>query len=116
MNAQHFCEWLWAAFEFPLIRTDWQEVGWTQKLYVGFNAAEAILWWSLAIFVWIRWGRNRQTPLEHLYAISFVVFGLTDVLEMDRYTVGLLMLKGFVLASILLCRHLVLKQYPGRKL
>ena len=96
--------------------TDWDGLNWQRGLYVGFNGLEALLWWSLAGYVWTRWIRHRKTPLEHLYAVSFVFFGVTDVLEMDSYTVGLLLLKGFILASILLCRRLVLMHYPGRKL
>lgn len=107
---------LWSFFDAPLLRTDWTSTGWGQQLYIGFNAMEALIWFCVAVFIWVRWAKNRQSAIEHLYAISFVVFGLTDLLEMDHYTASLLLLKGFVLATILLCRHLVLKHYAGRRI
>lgn len=113
---QRFSQQLWSFFDATLLHTDWTNTDLGQQLYVGFNAVEALIWFSLAAFVWVRWAKNQRSALEHLYAISFVVFGLTDLLEMDHYTASLLLLKGFVLATILLCRHLVLMHYAGRRI
>lgn len=113
---QRTSQQLWSYFDAPLLRTDWTSAGWGQQLYVGFNAVDALIWFSLAVFAWVRWAKNRRSSLEHLYAVSFLGFGVTDLLEMDRYTASLLLLKGFILATILLCRQLVLKHYLGRRI
>ncbi|GAA5496294.1 hypothetical protein Rhal01_02477 [Rubritalea halochordaticola] len=85
-------------------------------LYVSFNWVEAASWMGIAIFIAMRFFRERRTRLELVYALSFVAFGFTDVLEVYELTVGLLLVKALVLMSILVCRYHVLRAYTERKI
>jgi hypothetical protein len=111
-----FFERCWRVIDQPILETFWNRMDAGKSLYVGFNAIEAALWMALGVFVIARSLRHRRLFVEFVYSFSFAAFGLTDVLEMHRLTVGLLGTKLFVLISILLCRHIVIQHYPGAKL
>lgn len=106
----------WEVFDYPILMTNWNLMDRDKAVYVWFNAIEAGLWGGIGLFVLVRCVRGRRLFVEVVYAFSFFAFGLTDLLEMHRLTVGLLALKLFVLMSILLSRHIVIRNYAGAKL
>jgi hypothetical protein len=106
----------WSVFNYPILETDWNRMDLAKSVYVWFNAVEAALWMGLGIFVLARCLRHRHLLVEVVYSFCFFAFGLTDVLEMHRLTVGLLGTKLFVLTSILLARQQVVRHYDGAKL
>ena len=81
--------------------------------YIVFNSVEAGCWFAFALFVFIRHLRFRRTRFEALYAFSFFVFGLSDVIEVSGLTVLLLLLKGTCIFALIPLRHLVIQHYPG---
>ncbi len=81
-----------------------------------FNFAEACAWFLIGFHVLGYWIRNRKTPYEVLYFLSFAAFGITDLLEMDRLTAGLLSAKLVCILAIFSCRKVVIERYPGRRL
>lgn len=85
------------------------------QLYLYFNWFEAVGWFCFACYIWLRFLKFRRTPLELIYGLYFCIFGVTDVLEVYRLTLGLFATKAIVLLSILVCRHYVLQSYPDRK-
>ncbi|MFN0056289.1 MAG: hypothetical protein ACKV0T_29435 [Planctomycetales bacterium] len=107
---------LWRVFNTPILETAWDQMDTFKRVYVGFNAVEAALWMALAIYVLVRCARQRRMAVEVVYAFGFLVFGLTDVFEMQQLTLGLLAVKLFVLISILLARSIVVRHYPGAKI
>ena len=103
-------------WNYTLMRTDWSDVDMGRWIYVGFNWLEAAIWIYLSIFVLVRQIRNRKSQWGYLYSLSFILFGLSDIIESDSLTIGLLMFKIAVFASILCSRKLVLQDYPGAKI
>ncbi len=81
--------------------------------YVGFNWIEACCWFAFAAFILIRHLRFRRTWFEPMYALSFLVFGLTDVVETGGLTVLLLLLKMMCVIALIALRHLVIQHHPG---
>ncbi|QDT56038.1 hypothetical protein Pan44_40880 [Caulifigura coniformis] len=94
-----------------------ENAGFGDYAYRWFNLFEAAAWFLFACAVWRRWRRTHHSPLELLYATAFVAFGLTDVVEAWQQSLPLLALKGAVLATLLLLRHHIRKQwYPESSL
>ncbi len=83
-------------------------------LYVCFNWFEAVAWFCLAGFIWVRFLKLRRSKVEIIYGFYVFVFGLTDVLELYQLTVGLFLTKALVLLSILVCRHFVVREYHDK--
>lgn len=108
-------QWFYRWSDFVLISPDVRSWGFVYHLYVGFNALEACAWFAFCLFVAIRFAARRRTWYEVLYSLSFLVFGISDVMEMHHTTVGLLIAKGVILASILACRKVALGFYPGAR-
>lgn len=93
-----------------------ENLGAYRLFYVGFNAVEALAWFAFAVIVFYRWRRNRKTKLEVVYSVLFLVFGLSDVMEIIAYPLWLLVAKGAILAGLLLTRrHLIRAHYVGKK-
>jgi hypothetical protein len=108
-------QWFYRLLAAVLIDPDLRSWGFVYYLYVGFNALEACAWFAFCLFVAVRYIRRRKTWYEILYSLSFLTFGVSDVMEMHHTTVGLLVAKGIILASILACRKVVLGSYPGAR-
>lgn len=72
-------------------------------------------WFCFSLYVWGRYLKFKRTPLELIYGLYFCIFGVTDVLEVYKLTLGLFATKAIVLLSILVCRHYVLLQYKDKK-
>ena len=103
-------------YNLMLIETDFPNVQGGMWVYVAFNFVEALAWHAFAIFVLYRFLRRRKTRVELLYAFSFLLFGLSDLIEMGGLSVGLLLFKGACIAAILAARQHVLHFYPGKKI
>jgi hypothetical protein len=108
-------KWFYRFLAIVLINPDLSTWGFVYYCYVGFNAFEAIAWFAFSLFVGIRFALHRQTWYEILYALSFLVFGVSDVMEMYQTTFGLLIAKGIILMSIIAGRKVALGYYPGAK-
>jgi hypothetical protein len=108
-------KWFYRLLALVLIDPDLKTWGFVYSWYVGFNAFEASAWFAFCLFVASRFALHRKTWYEILYALSFLVFGVSDLMEIYQTTVGLLIVKGIILASILACRKVVLVYYPLAK-
>ncbi len=85
--------------------------------YHYFNLCEAACWFCLASAVLARGAKNRRSLLEPLYALAFLAFGATDVLEASSLTSWLILLKGANLIALLWLRAVVIRRfYPDRRL
>jgi hypothetical protein len=84
-------------------------------VYEWFNAFEAVFWFGFCLFVAGRFALNRKTWHEILYSLSFLAFGISDMMEVNHTTLGLLAAKGIILAWIIACRKVVLNVYPLAK-
>lgn len=98
-----------------LVRTDFESLTPWTIAYISFNAIEAIAWFTIAAIVARRALRGRAGLLEWLYAASFIIFGVTDLLEIVAMPIWLLAVKGIVLGAILLLRAEVLTRHPGAR-
>jgi hypothetical protein len=108
-------QWLYRLLALVLIDPDQKTWGIVYHFYVDFNAFEAFAWFCFSAFVGGRFIARRKTWYEILYALSFFAFGVSDVMEIFQTTVGLLLVKGIILISILACRKVVLQFYPLAK-
>src|SRR5262245_35455633 len=104
-------------FAESLLRRTWwtydHAAAWPDQLYRGFNLLEGGAWLLIAGLVLIRYRRNRKSPLELLYALAFVTFGLSDFLEAYELTSALIVFKGANLVVLLLLRRTILRRhYP----
>jgi hypothetical protein len=108
-------KWLYDLLNLVVIAPEAKSWGIVYPWYVGFNGVESLAWFAFCLFVLIRFLRHRKTAFEILYAISFFVFGVSDVMEMHQTTLGLLTMKGIILVSIIACRKVVLGHYPKAK-
>jgi len=74
-----------------------------------FNGCEAALWWTFAVAVVVRYRRAeaRIVRLSWIMAVFFVLFGISDVIEIQTGAwwkpPGLLALKGACLAGLTWC-------------
>ena len=108
-------KWFYRLLAIVLIDPDQKTWGLVYYFYVGFNAFEVLAWFAFCLFVAARFVMHKRTWYEILYALSFFVFGISDLMEIYQTTVGLLVMKGIILASILACRKAVLNFYPLSK-
>ena len=79
--------------------------------YRWFNLAEAVAWFAFGSAVFWRWSRHRHSPLETVYAATFILFGFTDVREAWQQSALLFAVKGLVLAVLLTLRQVVRRRY-----
>ena len=84
-----------------------------QPWYVGFNFFESACWLFFAVVVAVRHARYRKTPFEALYALAFLLFAFTDLVETTGLTVMLLLFKMACFLALIPLRKLVLMHYPS---
>ena len=84
-----------------------------QPWYVGFNIFESACWLILAVVVAVRHLRYRKTPFEALYALAFLLFVFTDLVETTGLTVMLLLFNLACLLALIPSRKLVFARYPS---
>ncbi len=102
--------WSWA-------RSDSEPYLWTDLACRGFNFVEAAAWFVFAGLVARRWWHLHRSRLELVYALAFVLFGVSDLIEAWRLTSWLLWWKGANLAALFWLRRTVLRQhYPEARL
>ena len=90
---------------------------WTDIACRSFNFVEAAAWLVFAALVLRRWCHFRRSSLELCYAVAFVLFGVSDLIEAWWLTSWLLWWKGLNLIALYWLRRLVLKRhYPDSKL
>ena len=95
----------------------WYAPGLEAAIYSWFNVAEALAWWAIAVYVGVRWLRQRRSRFEPLYVFMFVLFGGTDIAESFAVTLWLLLVKGLVFSNLLVLRaYLIRDFYPDAKL
>lgn len=96
----------------------WREPWWTfepetagfwGQLYRGFNIFEGTVWIVFALIVSWRYLRRGQSSWEIVYAIAFILFGLTDFREAAVQSAPLVLVKGIILILLLRLRHFVIK-------
>lgn len=80
-------------------------------VYRGFNLAEGVAWTVCAGIVLRRFLVHRHSGFEVLYAAAFLMFGMTDFVEVSRQTSWLIWLKGINLLVLLAVRRHVRKRY-----
>ncbi|HEX3134926.1 MAG TPA: hypothetical protein VHX44_15270 [Planctomycetota bacterium] len=81
--------------------------------YVVFNWIESACWLGFAVFVCGRHLRYRRTWIEPMYALTFLIFALTDAIETTGLTIILLVLKAVCILALIAQRKLVVQHYSG---
>jgi len=82
-----------------------------------FNLCEATVWFVIAALVLKRWWTFRRSFLEVGYAIAFLLFGISDVIEAWNLTSWLLWWKAINLVALFQFRRTIIgRYYPDRRL
>ena len=85
--------------------------------YHWFNLAEAGAWFVFAALVARRHLIHRNGSIEWWYALAFVAFGFTDVIESQALTSWLIWIKLANLIALIWLRAVVMRRYyPQSKL
>ncbi len=96
--------------------TDRAGDGWFTHLYSWSNVIEGCIWALFAVLVLRRYFKHRRSPIELLYALAFLTFGLTDFEESYSLTSWLVIAKGINRMALLWLRRYVLRHfYPQQK-
>jgi len=101
---------------YEILRTDFETFDGYSLVYVPFNVLEGLVWVGFFYYLLRRHLRHRKTPWEVTYAVSFLLFGASDFAEVFVLPVWPLLAKAILFGSILYCRRIVLRHYPGRKI
>ena len=110
-------DWLWAETWWSWNRTTNLPRTFQDIACHYFNLFEATVWFVFAVLVARRWWVYRRSSLEVAYAIAFVLFGLSDLVEAWNLTSRLLWWKLINLIVLFRLRNRVLKQhYPDQRL
>ncbi|RYD31348.1 MAG: hypothetical protein EOP86_18090 [Verrucomicrobiaceae bacterium] len=83
-----------------LIDTRGDSLGFLRLPYLIFNAVEAVCWLAVSLVILWRFLRHRKSRREIYYALAFLAFGLSDVIETSGTTALLLLFKGACLLAI----------------
>ena len=82
-----------------------------------FNLVEAATWFVFAALVACRWAKFHRSTIEIAYAVAFLLFGLSDIIESWFLTSWLLWWKSVNLVLLLRLRQIVIRQfYPENRL
>ena len=84
---------------------------WMEIAGRGFNVVEAAAWFIFAALVLRRGLKHRNSNVEFAYAIAFVLFGISDVIETWYLTSWLLWWKGINLVVLFSLRRSIMKRY-----
>ncbi len=79
--------------------------------YHGFNLVEGAVWVSLGALTLRRFWRFRKAWLEVWYALTFVLFGLSDFVEAYALQPWLISAKLLILIALVTLRWQVLGRY-----
>jgi hypothetical protein len=94
--------------------TDWGNLDVVDYGLISFNAVEALFWFACAVYVLGRNACGHRAPWEVVYGGLFVLFGLTDVVEVFQVSSPLIWVKLFILVPLFVVRHRVLGKYAPR--
>jgi hypothetical protein len=91
----------------------WQDYSFTNVYFYiqWFNVIEALTWFSIAFLIVKRFKSQGQSAFEILYAVCFLIFGLTDCFEAWSFHNWLILFKWFNLLAVLYFRSLVLRKW-----
>jgi len=86
------------------------------QAYHWMNLVEGSAWLVFAAVVFGRHARHRHSPIELLYGLAFVTFGLSDFREAHALESWLILFKGLNLFALLYLRRLDIRRfYPQSK-
>jgi hypothetical protein len=114
MSHHEAADWLW-------FRVWWRHPHptdpWFSIPYHVFNLFEGMCWIVFAALVFRRYLTFRRSPLEILYALAFVSFGLTDFREAYVLQSWLVWVKLANLIALIRLRAMAIRRwYPGSRL
>lgn len=84
---------------------------WVEYATHGFNLFEGVAWVVFAGLVLARWARHRRSRVEPVYALAFLVFGLTDFREAYALDSWLIAFKLVNLISLYALRRYVIRNF-----
>lgn len=100
----------WPALRYVLWRYDPSDT--LSAGYHWINVAEAVAWFVIAAVVVRRMRRqHKAVRWEAVYALLFIVFGVSDLWESRVVPVWLVAAKGLIFAGIVAVRHVLVKRY-----
>jgi hypothetical protein len=92
---------IYQILNFKILDTSWpimQEYNW---VYQPFNAIEAAIWLGYIPRTIIKYGKSAPRSIIALQCISFLLFSLSDVIEISSTSVLLILFKAAVLIALI---------------
>jgi len=104
--------WFRAWWIYPQSRDPWFSIP-----YHFFNLFKGFCWLVVGTYVLGRYLVHRRSPLEIVYGLAFLGFGLTDFREAYRLESWLVWIKLVNLLVLIWLRRIALRRwYPGKSL
>ncbi len=94
--------------------TDWSRIGVADGVLIAFNALEALVWLGCAGYVARRTWRAHHSLHEYVYAALFVLFGVSDIIEVFQLSSALVWAKLAILIALFIVRARVRAAYTPR--
>lgn len=95
--------------EGPIVDLDSLPESFWRPAYQWVNRAEGLIWLILAGLVYRRFAKSQKSEVEPLYALAFLLFGISDFIEAVEYPAWLGIWKVENLLVLLYCRSYLLR-------
>ncbi|MES2705042.1 MAG: hypothetical protein V4726_00420 [Verrucomicrobiota bacterium] len=105
----------YGALNFRIIDTRDGSPGGFRIPYLIFNSVEAVCWFAVFLLILWRFPAKRKSRGELYYALSFLAFALSDVIETSGTTPLLLFFKGACLLAIAGFRPQIMALHGSRR-
>ena len=83
-------------------------------IYIPFNAIESMIWFFCSIRVWMKYRKNMDFPAKFIYSMAFLLFSLSDIIELSATTPLLLLFKGSIILILVVCYKSIKVKTDGK--
>ena len=94
---------------YKVLDTSWPEMQAYNWIYQPFNAIEALIWIRYIPRTIIKYGNKASRFIISLQCLSFLLFSLSDIIEINSTSVLLILFKGAVLLALILGHQAITK-------
>ena len=93
---------VYTVLNFRVIDTSWEVMRTYNWIYQPFNVVEGMIWWWYIVKTARNYWRICPHLLVGLQCFAFLLFGLSDLMEVQATTVLLVLFKGAILVALIL--------------
>ena len=98
----------WYLFlNYKLIDTSSDVMALYNWVYIPFNLIESVIWFFWSVRVIVKYKKFNQSLVKWIYSLSYFLFGISDVIELSATTPLLLLFKGAIILSLIVCYKII---------